>query len=93
MQGTFDLDLSEDWVLELDSSTATKFSRHVIIALPDAAFQSNAHVGAFVRDMVSAPASSEACEALGSAESCGSSGGLSCPELLVKKVCLVLVNA
>ncbi len=88
VQSSFNLDLSEDWVLELDSSTAAKFSRHVIIALPGAAFQSNAHVGAFVRDMTArpAPGSGEGCEGQGSAESCGSSGSQPWPELLVNKV-------
>ncbi|KAK2077432.1 hypothetical protein QBZ16_004277 [Prototheca wickerhamii] len=37
--------------LELDSSTTSKFSRHLIVALPDAAFASNAHVGALVREI------------------------------------------
>lgn len=42
---------SEISVIELDSSTPQKFSRHVIIRLPGAAFASNAHVGAFVGGM------------------------------------------
>ena len=39
------------WALELDSSTASKFSRHVIVRAPGVAFASNAHVGAFVREV------------------------------------------
>ena len=47
-----DLELDVDsHALELDSSTASKFSRHLIVALPDAAFASNAHVGALVREI------------------------------------------
>jgi DNA-directed primase/polymerase protein len=36
-------------VVELDSSTPTKFSRHLIVRLPGAAFATNAHAGAIVR--------------------------------------------
>ncbi|EGD78946.1 hypothetical protein PTSG_01919 [Salpingoeca rosetta] len=36
----------------LDSTTATKFSRHVTIRAPHAAFRNNRHVGAFVRQAV-----------------------------------------
>ena len=43
-----DLDLS---IVELDSSTAIKFSRHLIVRLPGAVFATNAHVGAFVLDL------------------------------------------
>lgn len=35
-------------MLELDSSTPAKFSRHLIIRIPGAAFASNAHAGALV---------------------------------------------
>lgn len=38
-------------VLELDSSTPSKFSRHLIIQIPDMAFATNIHVGAFVNDL------------------------------------------
>lgn len=41
-------------VLELDSSTPDKFSRHVIVRLPGAAFASNAHAGGFVRELCAA---------------------------------------
>jgi hypothetical protein len=37
--------------LELDSSTPTKFSRHLVIRIPGWAFASNAAVGAFVRSI------------------------------------------
>lgn len=39
-------------VLDLDSSTAHKFSRHVLVKLDGAAFADNAAVGAFVRTVL-----------------------------------------
>lgn len=39
------------WIIELDSTTKTKFSRHLIIRAPGAAFASNAHVGAFMSEV------------------------------------------
>lgn len=44
---------SEEWVVELDSSTEEKFSRHLIIRIPKAAFKDNSHVGAFVTEICS----------------------------------------
>lgn len=35
-------------VIDLESSTATKFSRHLVVHTPDAAFENVHHVGAFV---------------------------------------------
>jgi hypothetical protein len=40
-------------VLDLDSSTQKKFSRHLIFMLPNAIFQDNYNVGNFVRNMCS----------------------------------------
>ncbi|KAL4557033.1 hypothetical protein LXL04_035203 [Taraxacum kok-saghyz] len=40
-----------NWVVELDSSTNDKFSRHLIIRLPGVAFKDNSHVGAFVTEI------------------------------------------
>ncbi|KVI07145.1 DNA primase, UL52/UL70 type, Herpesviridae [Cynara cardunculus var. scolymus] len=40
-----------NWVVELDSSTKDKFSRHLIIRLPGIAFKDNIHVGAFVNEI------------------------------------------
>ena len=37
--------------MELDSTTEQKFSRHVVVLIPSAAFASNVHVGAFVREL------------------------------------------
>jgi hypothetical protein len=38
-------------VFELDSSTDQKFSRHLLIRFPGAAFKHNGHVGALVKDL------------------------------------------
>ncbi|KAF9602333.1 hypothetical protein IFM89_026538 [Coptis chinensis] len=43
----------EDWVIELDSSTEEKFSRHLIIRVPKSAFKDNSHAGAFVAEVCS----------------------------------------
>ncbi|XP_054811773.1 uncharacterized protein LOC129312981 isoform X2 [Prosopis cineraria] len=37
-----------EWIVELDSSTDEKFSRHLIIRIPKSAFKDNSHAGAFV---------------------------------------------
>lgn len=42
---------NEDWIIELDSSTNEKFSRHLIIRIPEIAFKDNSHVGAFVAEV------------------------------------------
>ena len=54
-QERFDVQLEDSWIIELDSSTPAKFSRHLVIRIPGAAFQSNFHVGAFVKDLCGAP--------------------------------------
>ena len=46
------MDLQACQVVELDSCAEEKFSRHLIIRLPGLAFCTNAHVGAFVRQVV-----------------------------------------
>ncbi|CAM8906009.1 unnamed protein product [Rhodiola kirilowii] len=43
----------DDWIVELDSSTADKFSRHLIVRVPGAAFKDNIHAGAFVAEICS----------------------------------------
>ncbi len=62
MQDKFDIELQNSWVVELDSSSARKFSRHVIIQIPGAAFRSNFHVGAFVKDLCEVPGNAECPE-------------------------------
>ncbi|XP_054811765.1 uncharacterized protein LOC129312981 isoform X1 [Prosopis cineraria] len=42
-----------EWIVELDSSTDEKFSRHLIIRIPKSAFKDNSHAGAFVFEMCS----------------------------------------
>ncbi|KAL4438218.1 hypothetical protein ABPG77_010579 [Micractinium sp. CCAP 211/92] len=54
LRGAFQLEMQPGWVLELDSSTEAKFSRHLVIRIPDAAFASSAHVGAFVLQLCAA---------------------------------------
>ncbi|GAB2265148.1 hypothetical protein Dimus_000213 [Dionaea muscipula] len=49
----YSLQGSLDWVIELDSSTQEKFSRHLVIRIPRAAFKDNSHVGAFVAEVCS----------------------------------------
>ena len=77
MQERFDIEFKEDCIVELDSSTPAKFSRHVIVRIPGAAFQSNFHVGAFVKDL---------CEPPGSAESPDSPERAPRQEFLIHKV-------
>ncbi|KAG2280748.1 hypothetical protein Bca52824_051968 [Brassica carinata] len=43
----------EEWMVELDSSTKDKFSRHLILIIPKVAFKDNLHVGAFVGELCS----------------------------------------
>nr|XP_009797262.1 PREDICTED: DNA-directed primase/polymerase protein isoform X1 [Nicotiana sylvestris] len=47
------LEGNDDWVVELDSSNEEKFSRHLIIRFPNAAFKDNLHAGAFVTEICS----------------------------------------
>ncbi|KAL4448454.1 hypothetical protein ABPG75_005673 [Micractinium tetrahymenae] len=54
LRGSFQLDLQPGWVLELDSSTEAKFSRHLVVRIPGAAFASSAHAGAFVLQLCAA---------------------------------------
>ncbi|OAY76914.1 DNA-directed primase/polymerase protein, partial [Ananas comosus] len=44
---------SQEWIIELDSSTREKFSRHLIVRIPKTAFKDNSHVGAFVSEVCS----------------------------------------
>ncbi|KAM7499710.1 hypothetical protein LguiA_024124 [Lonicera macranthoides] len=44
---------NHDWIVELDSSTTEKFSRHIIIRFPKMAFKDNTHAGAFVAEICS----------------------------------------
>ena len=60
LQELFQIPLDPDQVIELDSTTATKYSRHLIIPLREAAFANNSHAGAFVSGVLSAASESDA---------------------------------
>lgn len=45
------IQLEDQGVLELDSSTEKKFSRHLIVRLPGAAFASNIHAGVLIQSI------------------------------------------
>ncbi|CAN0891818.1 DNA-directed primase/polymerase protein, partial [Linum grandiflorum] len=49
----YSIEGSDDWIVELDSSTTEKFSRHLILRIPKAAFKDNSHVGSFVSEVCS----------------------------------------
>ncbi|XP_075716310.1 DNA-directed primase/polymerase protein isoform X2 [Rhinoderma darwinii] len=49
LEDCFGVKCSADNVLNLDSSTDEKFSRHLIFLLPNAAFKDNIHVGNFIK--------------------------------------------
>ncbi|XP_021892242.1 DNA-directed primase/polymerase protein isoform X2 [Carica papaya] len=49
----YSIEGNHDWVVELDSSTADKFSRHLIVRIPETAFKDNSHTGAFVAEICS----------------------------------------
>uniref|UniRef100_A0A8C4N8E5 DNA-directed primase/polymerase protein n=1 Tax=Eptatretus burgeri TaxID=7764 RepID=A0A8C4N8E5_EPTBU len=49
---TFSLSISRRDVLSLDSSSSTKFSRHLIFQLPDSAFRNNHHAGRFLSEVL-----------------------------------------
>ncbi|KAK9846112.1 hypothetical protein WJX84_012061, partial [Apatococcus fuscideae] len=52
---TWGFELQEDWILELDSSTAVKFSRHVILQIPGHAFASCYMISRFVTAILASP--------------------------------------
>ncbi|XP_031269541.1 DNA-directed primase/polymerase protein isoform X2 [Pistacia vera] len=49
----YSIEGNEDWIIELDSSTTEKFSRHLIMRMPKTAFKDNSHAGAFVTEICS----------------------------------------
>uniref|UniRef100_A0A0E0I0C5 DNA-directed primase/polymerase protein n=1 Tax=Oryza nivara TaxID=4536 RepID=A0A0E0I0C5_ORYNI len=56
----YSIEGQEEWIIELDSSTEEKFSRHLIIRIPKTAFKDNSHVGAFISEICSRIASQRA---------------------------------
>ncbi|XVF12557.1 hypothetical protein REPUB_Repub08aG0129000 [Reevesia pubescens] len=59
LQEKYSINGNQDWVVELDSSTEEKFSRHLIMRIPKTAFKDNLHVGAFVAEICSRIASAK----------------------------------
>ncbi|KMZ62192.1 hypothetical protein ZOSMA_486G00100 [Zostera marina] len=53
LRDKYSIDGDRGWVVELDSSTEVKFSRHLIICIQGNAFKDNLHVGAFVSEICS----------------------------------------
>ncbi|KAI5062827.1 hypothetical protein GOP47_0021374 [Adiantum capillus-veneris] len=53
LHNIYSLEYDPSWTVELDSTTEEKFSRHVIIRVPNVAFKDNSHVGAFVTELCS----------------------------------------
>ncbi|CAL8469241.1 g8782 [Coccomyxa elongata] len=49
------LQLEDEWVWELDSSSPDKWSRHIIVVVPGRAFPNNLALGAFVNQLLSLP--------------------------------------
>ena len=47
------MELREKWVWELDSSSPSKWSRHLIVACPGHAFPNNLVMGDFIRSILS----------------------------------------
>lgn len=54
----WDTTLEDGWVWELDSSSASKWSRHIIITIPGRAFANNLALGSFVVQLLSLPQAS-----------------------------------
>ena len=51
----FQVDLQPQWVYELDSSHAGKFSRHLILRIPGMSFVNNWAVGHLVSQILAEP--------------------------------------
>jgi len=52
LKDKMDIVMDEKWIIEFDSSSDVKFSRHVVVRLPGAAFMDNSHVGHFAHEIV-----------------------------------------
>lgn len=52
LQSEMNITMDEKWIIEFDSSSDVKFSRHVIVRLPGAAFLDNSHVGYFANEII-----------------------------------------
>lgn len=52
LKAKLDIVMDEKWIIEFDSSSNVKFSRHVVVRLPGAAFLDNSHVGHFAHEII-----------------------------------------
>ncbi|OCT99584.1 DNA-directed primase/polymerase protein isoform X1 [Xenopus laevis] len=52
LEELYGIKCSPEWVLNLDSSSKEKFSRHLIFLLPNAAFKDNIHAGNFIKNVL-----------------------------------------
>ena len=90
LQELYELDLDYRQVLELDSSTAAKFSRHLVIRLPGHAFADNSQLGCFVASVLKArtgaPEEAAAGPAAAAADETPQGGGSLAHRLLLQKV-------
>uniref|UniRef100_A0A8C6U8I9 DNA-directed primase/polymerase protein n=1 Tax=Neogobius melanostomus TaxID=47308 RepID=A0A8C6U8I9_9GOBI len=64
LKETYGVVCSVQDVLNLDSSTEDKFSRHLIFNLPNAAFKDNIHIGRFIHHILE-PIQTKGCKTLG----------------------------
>lgn len=95
LQQTYAITINPDeCILELDSSTDVKFSRHLIVRLPGAAFTDTAHLGGFIvtklcnRIVKLATSSSEVGEAGGGVEKVGDNKSIHCRH----HACNIMIN-
>ncbi|KAK3590349.1 hypothetical protein CHS0354_034900 [Potamilus streckersoni] len=48
LREVFSIECDRRYILDLDASTTSKFSRHLVFQIPDITFQDNIHAGSFV---------------------------------------------
>ncbi|CAJ0942112.1 unnamed protein product [Ranitomeya imitator] len=70
LEDCFGVKCCADYVLNLDSSTDEKFSRHLIFVLPNAAFKDNIHVGNFIKAALRPVLSVNGCTVTSKASLC-----------------------
>ncbi|XP_044153452.1 DNA-directed primase/polymerase protein isoform X2 [Bufo gargarizans] len=70
LEDCFGVKCSADYILNLDSSTEEKFSRHLIFLLPNAGFKDNIHVGNFIKSALQPLLSLKGCMLTAKASMC-----------------------
>ncbi|XP_073498764.1 DNA-directed primase/polymerase protein [Phyllobates terribilis] len=70
LEDCFGVKCCADYVLNLDSSTDEKFSRHLIFLLPNAVFKDNIHVGNFIKAALRSVLSVNGCMVTSKASLC-----------------------